>query len=188
MNMRSKGFTVVEMIVVIVIIAILASIAFVAYRGAQDRARNAQTVSAAEQWIKALQIYKVRNGGFPSINSCLGANYMYNSDGAGTSGTGQCRQNSGSGVTTNATFYTAMGPYMIGNPTPAMVSAVNSTTDWYRGLYYITIGGNGRIDFVVNPNSGGCPDQVGGVNKLSDYTLANGNRLCYYILGPVVGY
>ena len=190
MNRFSKGFTVIELIVVVTIISILVAIAYVAYNGAQNRAKDAQTISAAEQWMKALQIYKVRNGGFPANASCLGANYKFNSDNAGASGIGQCRQdNVSTGTLTNTTFYTAMGPYITGNPTPAMNSAVNSATNWYRGLYYIVAAGNiGRIEFVVTPSSGGCPSQVGGVSRLSSTAATNGNLLCTYALGSSVSY
>lgn len=186
----SKGFTVIELIVVVTIISILVSIAYVAYSGAQNRAKNAQTISAVEQWMKALQIYKARNGGFPANASCLGANYKYNSDNAGVSGIGQCRQDNASyGILTDSTFYTAMDPYITGNPTPAMNSAVNTATSWYRGIYYVVAAGNiGRIDFVLTPNSGGCPEQVGGVPRLTSSTATNGNLLCNYALGSTISY
>jgi general secretion pathway protein G len=190
MHKAAKGFTVIEMIVVIVIIAILASITYVAYNGAQDRAKNAQTVSAAEQWIKALQISKVRNGTFPSVVSCLGANYNYNYDNAGSSGIGQCRQdNSSYGVTTNSTFYAALDPYITGNPTPAMISAVNTSTAWYRGLYYYIGAGNvGRVDFTLTSSASSCPDQVGGVANFTAGHTTDGDWLCTYAIGSTLSY
>lgn len=190
MRKRSTGFTIVEMIVVVVIIGIIAGIALVSYRGVQDRAKNSQTISAAEQWLKALQIYQARNGGLPTTVSCLGANYNYNSDNAGSSGIGQCRQdNSTVGVTTSSTFYTAMQPYITGNPTPAMVSAVNNSTYWYRGLYYYIGAGNAaRLDFVLTPASGGCPSKLADLPMNSGGTTSDGNYLCTYIIGNTTGY
>lgn len=190
MQKRATGFTIVEIIVVIVIIAIIAAITVVTYRGVQDRAKNSQTISAAEQWLKALQIYQARNGSLPSNISCLGANYNYNSDNAGSSGVGQCRQdNTTYGVTSNTAFYNAMQPYITGNPTPAMVTAVNTTTYWYRGMYYYIGAGNmGRIDFVLNPASGGCPSRLTDIPLNSGGTTSDGNYLCTYIIGSTTDY
>lgn len=190
MQKRRKGFTIVEIIVVVVIISILASIAIATYRGVQDRAKNSQTVNAAEQWLKALQIYQARNGGLPTVNSCLGANYNYNADNTGTSGVGQCRQdNSTVGVTTNSTFMTAIQPFITGNPTPAMTTAVNNTTYWYRGLYYYIGGGNmARIDFVLTPASGGCPDRLADIPNNTAGTTSDGNYVCTYVIGNTGDY
>jgi prepilin-type N-terminal cleavage/methylation domain-containing protein len=190
MQKNKSGFTIIELIVVIVIIAILAALTLVVYRNVQERAKNSQTISAANQWLKALQIYKARNGGFPSTVSCLGANYGYNSDGKGTSGIGQCRQDTTTyGVTSQSAFLTAMSPYLTGNPTPAMVTAVNNSTSWYRGLYYyIGAGNQARLDMVLTPANGGCPDQLGGTDLNSGNTTSDGNYLCTYIIGSTTGY
>lgn len=190
MRKRSAGFTIVELIVVIVIIAIIARIAIATYSGAQDRAKNSQTISAAEQWLKALQIYQARNGGLPSTVSCLGANYNYNSDNAGSSGVGQCRQDTATyGVKSDPAFSTAIQPYITGNPTPAMVTGINSTTSWYRGLYYYIGAGNiGRLDFVLNPASGGCPNRLADIPLNSGGTTADGDYLCTYNIGNTTDY
>lgn len=190
MRKRSAGFTIVEIIVVVVIISIIAGITIATYRGAQDRAKNSQTISAAEQWLKALQIYQARNGSLPSMNSCLGANYNYNSDNAGTSGVGQCRQDTSTvGVVTNSSFYTAIKPYITGNPTPAMVTAMNSTTSWYRGLYYYIGSGNAaRVDFVLSPASGGCPSRLTDTPLNTGGTTSDGDYVCTYIIGNTGGY
>jgi prepilin-type N-terminal cleavage/methylation domain-containing protein len=190
MRKALRGFTIVEIIVVIVIISILAGIMLVTYRGVQDRAKNSQTINAAEQWVKALQIYQARNGSLPSTVSCLGANYNYNSDNAGSSGIGQCRQDTSTyGVKTDSAFYTAMQPYITGNPTPAMVTAINSTTNWYRGMYYyVDASSNGRIDFVLTPGSGGCPTQLAGLDRNSGGTTSDGDYLCTYLIGNRTGF
>ncbi|MFZ2835796.1 MAG: prepilin-type N-terminal cleavage/methylation domain-containing protein [Candidatus Saccharimonadales bacterium] len=64
-----NGFTIVELLIVIVIIGILAAITIVAYNGIQNRARDAQRKSDLSQIAKALQMYKLDNGSYPSISS-----------------------------------------------------------------------------------------------------------------------
>ena len=75
------GFTIVELLIVIVVIAILAAITIVAYNGIQQRARNAQTISAARDYLTAFQGYMVQNGSYPLALStayfCLGQNVGY---------------------------------------------------------------------------------------------------------------
>lgn len=190
MRKSKSGFTIVELIIVIVVIAILATISVVLYKNVQERAKNSQTIGAANQWLKALEIYKVRNGSFPSVSSCLGSNYMYNSDALGTSGIGQCRQDTAAvGVTSNSTFLTAMSPYITGNPTPAMVTAKSTATLWYRGLYYYIGAGNiARLDMALTPANGGCPGQLGDINLNTDATTTDGNYLCTYTIGSSTSY
>ena len=52
-NMKSRGFTIVELLIVIVVIAILAAISIVAYNGIQDRANDSKIRSAIGQIQKA---------------------------------------------------------------------------------------------------------------------------------------
>ena len=67
-----KGFTIVELLIVIVVIAILAAITVVAYNGIQERARDADRKSGITSLQKALELYHIDNGGYPS---CLGGTY-----------------------------------------------------------------------------------------------------------------
>jgi general secretion pathway protein G len=190
MQKTKSGFTIVEIIIVIVIIAIVASLATVAYRGAQDRAKNAQTITAATQWLNALQLYKTRNGGYPNTVSCLGANYNYNVDNLGASGVGQCRQDTSTyGIKTDPIFYAAMEKYVTSNPTPAMITGINTATSWYRGLYYyIGAGNTARLDMVLTLTSGGCPDRLAGILLNSGGITSDGNYLCTYAIGKTIGY
>lgn len=61
----SRGFTLVELLVVIVVIAVLAAITVVAYRGIQGRARDAERVQDVNAIVKALEVYKAQNGSYP---------------------------------------------------------------------------------------------------------------------------
>lgn len=69
LNYRKRaGFTLVELLIVIVIIAILAAISIVAYRGMQERARDAMRHSDISAITKALQMYKIDHGSYPTQN------------------------------------------------------------------------------------------------------------------------
>ena len=59
---HSKGFTIVELLIVIVVIAILAAVTIVAYTGVQNKARVSSVTSALQQASKKLATYHVENG------------------------------------------------------------------------------------------------------------------------------
>lgn len=61
----SRGFTIVELLIVIVVIAILATISIVAYNGVQDRARDSQRLQDVKTIAKALEMYYADHGQFP---------------------------------------------------------------------------------------------------------------------------
>jgi prepilin-type N-terminal cleavage/methylation domain-containing protein len=63
---KQTGFTIVELLIVIVVIGILAAITIVAYNGIQQRGRDAQRKSDLVQIAKALELYRVDKGGYPS--------------------------------------------------------------------------------------------------------------------------
>ncbi len=187
MAKSKSGFTIVELIIVIVIIVILATIGIVSYSSASARARDSQTATAVNQWAKAIQMYKARNGSFPSMTSCLGANYKYGVSEADMSGY-QCRQSSAStGIVRDSTFSAALSPYMSSEPTPAMQTAViSSPNDWYRGAYFNPNGGadskSVRIDMVIS-DKGTCPSTIGGYAIVTDTTAPNNFHICSYEIG-----
>lgn len=71
---HSRGFTVVELLIVIVVIAILAAISIVAYTGVQHRAHDARRVADMKAIVKALELYKLEHSTYPPVvHSGLGA-------------------------------------------------------------------------------------------------------------------
>lgn len=78
-----------ELLIVIVVIGILSSITAVAFSGVQQRAKNAQTLSAAKSYRSLLLSYAAVNGSYPSFTNavCLGTGYSdRTSDGVGDCG------------------------------------------------------------------------------------------------------
>lgn len=69
MKRTSSGFTIVELLIVIVVIGILAAITTVAYNGIQQRSRDAQRSSDIATLQKALEMYHVDNGGYPTCST-----------------------------------------------------------------------------------------------------------------------
>lgn len=59
---KKSGFTIVELLIVIVVIAILAAITVVAYTGIQERARDTQTISMLNAYVKGVNVYYTTYG------------------------------------------------------------------------------------------------------------------------------
>lgn len=77
----TRGFTIVELLIVIVVVGVLASITTVAYNGISDRATAARAAETASAYIKAFELYYNTYGTYPDIsplkdgsltNYCLG--------------------------------------------------------------------------------------------------------------------
>ena len=67
MNLKtSKGFTIVELLIVIVVIAILAAISIVAYTGVQNRARNSAAAELAGQFAGKARSFQALTGTLPT--------------------------------------------------------------------------------------------------------------------------
>ena len=64
-NIKSKGFTIVELLIVIVVIAILAAITIVAYNGIQQRARGSASQASAETVQKKAEAANAIKSSYP---------------------------------------------------------------------------------------------------------------------------
>jgi prepilin-type N-terminal cleavage/methylation domain-containing protein len=129
----SRGFTIVELLIVIVVIAILAAIVVVAYNGVSQRARNSARASAAQQLYKAVHVAvasagasevgkKLEESGQSWHRSCLGTGLPTVGGKANT-----CAAYNGSSYAWGVNdFFTFMGTY---SSVPSMKNfpAVNST-------------------------------------------------------------
>ena len=71
-----RGFTIVELLIVIVVIAILAAISIVAYTGIQQRARDAQRANDIATITKALELYYIDHGRFPTASGSNSINSL----------------------------------------------------------------------------------------------------------------
>lgn len=63
---KSKGFTIIELLVVIVIIGVLAGIVFVVYKGVVNRANHAAVQAEAKQVNDKLAMYNTEFGSYPN--------------------------------------------------------------------------------------------------------------------------
>lgn len=80
-NRLSKGFTLLELLVVIALIGIIASIVIVNLQESREQSQNAAVIAQVNEYEKALQLYFAENASFPGsyvyggVNSgilCLG--------------------------------------------------------------------------------------------------------------------
>ena len=78
---KTRGFSIVELLIVIVVLGILASVTLVTYSGIQKRAQNVKTISAASHYLNLLEIYHIDNKAYPAmpdpsiVDMCLGTVY-----------------------------------------------------------------------------------------------------------------
>lgn len=71
----TRGFTIVELLIVIVVIAILAAITTIAFNGVQTRARESAATSSLQQVSRAMEVWRVDNTGTtPTALSTLNIN------------------------------------------------------------------------------------------------------------------
>ncbi len=169
LRQRQYGFTIVELLIVIVVIAILAAISIVAYNGVQQRAKNAQTVSATEKWIKILKLYYVDRGVYPTVSSCFGSSTTYPNN--------KCD----AAVGVDAGFIADVSSYTSNYPEP---DNTNISTDTFarRGSFF-TPSGNKVYVTILGPSTTQCPSIAGYAATVSNSAL-NGGIRCVINLDP----
>lgn len=69
---KTRGFTIVELLVVIVVIAILAAITIGAYNGVQQRTNNTSVIASAKNALTIVNGYIAANGQYPTnVSFCI---------------------------------------------------------------------------------------------------------------------
>lgn len=180
MRKSTRGFTIVELLIVVVVIAILAVISTVAYTNFQQRARNTQTVSAVSTYIKALNLYKIDNGQHPTVvpaGSCLGTGYdSLECDSANSYNVNQSNLNM------------VLAPYFGSSaPMPSNVLGEITAGRQFGGAVYVwntsIYGGsqNGGIG-LYHQGAGSCP-VIGGITLRSTDSYIDGSgSWCRYAM------
>ena len=80
-GLLSKGFTIVELLIVIVIIAILAVIIIISFNGITKKAEYTSIAVTVKQYAKAFDMYRIENGinpissGTGTVGFCVGEGY-----------------------------------------------------------------------------------------------------------------
>ena len=182
MKVLNRGFTIVELLIVIVVIGILAAITVVAFNGIQTRAENTKTLSALDQYAKALQLYKTNTGDYPLV----GGGFIYGciaESGAcgyvsGTAGT-DCASIGVSGI--NATLNAAIKTVIPKIPTVS-TQTIQCEGKMVTGALYVVYGnaygGDNRNAYIVYYLKGDQPCTTPGGSK-----LVNPNGRIYYSTG-----
>jgi prepilin-type N-terminal cleavage/methylation domain-containing protein len=70
---NSKGFTIVELLIVIVVIGILAALVLNSFRGVQERARDTKRRTDVNAQASQLEVYYTDNGGYPVFTGQIDA-------------------------------------------------------------------------------------------------------------------
>jgi len=178
MNKTKSGFTIVELLIVVVVIGILAAITVVAYNGIQGKARDAQRLQDMASIVKALQLYRVKNGEFPDevqTTNGLGWELSMEDGGPATDFLSQLRTSSTVGKVPIDPKNAGSGGMDPSNGSSRWMyfyhryPAGSSGCDFSRGEFYVL--GVTRMDSIasggVHPRSPGfaCSGQDWGANR-----------------------
>lgn len=142
MTVQTRGFTIVELLIVIVVISILASVTVTAFGNVQARAKAVRAASTGNAYIKLLKMYYAEKGTFPfSVSdsyptfgdACLGLPSDFPARGG--SGAGDCVTNPGDGykVGGSTSIVNALMPY--GRVPSGLVDDTFDGEIW-RGIRY----------------------------------------------------
>lgn len=163
--MKSKGFTIVELLIVIVIIAILATLAIFSYTAVRDRAENTKTMNSVAAYARAIYAYAATNGSYPNFNyPCLGKVMLC---GNMTDATGAC--NSVGNATYVAGFDEAIATNATSLPEPSR-QQMDCNGRQYMGAYYFSANGgkSGAINYFLK--GGSSCGVIGGTRLTGVYT------------------
>jgi prepilin-type N-terminal cleavage/methylation domain-containing protein len=145
----SRGFTIIELLIVIVIIAILTAITVVAYNGIQGRAVAAKASATVDTYVKALEMYYIDNGHFPATGEdqiCLGTADNYPA--TDQLEEGQCSGVSSIGDYVDEEFNQALSPYLsstVDGSMPLVTIAFTYGNLTARGIQYSIYDANNQV-------------------------------------------
>lgn len=118
---RTKGFTIVELLIVIVLIGILTAIIMISYTGVETHANNAATTSALDQAVGSILLYHADTNKWPNADNL---NYCLTKDNTCTMYNGTAITNDNTGLIANLASYGGLPDKVKGG-------------DTYYGLSYI---------------------------------------------------
>lgn len=75
-NLNSKGFTIVELLIVIVVIGILALLVITTYSGIQAKARNSKRQTDIQSLQTQLEAFFSQNGYYPSLSDMNDSSWL----------------------------------------------------------------------------------------------------------------
>ncbi len=169
MRKSTSGFTIVELLIVVVVIGILAAIVIVAYNGITTQAKNSQTISAVNTWIKALRLYETENGSLPTHNSCLGKTTTYPG--------GYCYDGTWS---VNSSFLNALSGYISSYPEPDTSQVNAADYPQRRGALHYRNGSGVHYIYMMLLGTNDCPSLSSGT--YSTRVIHSNNVECRYTL------
>lgn len=160
MKKSGSGFTIVELLVVVVVIAILAAITIVSYNGITQQAQNTQLLGKVDSYTKAIQLYKIQNGTYPSIDSsetdtvgyaCVGSPASFPGD--GTYQANQCYKSTTLNIKASAGLVSQLRTVVSNLPDAALPSVSNNDNSIsIRGILYASASPNATagLQYVIN--------------------------------------
>lgn len=172
---QSRGFTIVELLIVIIVIAILAAIVIVAYTGVQQRANNSATIESVAAYARAIQAYAVQNSTYPVATNypCLGPNGVQCAN--VTDATTACN---GIGATAySASFDSAVHTVASSIPAPSPQKITCSGKQYVGAYYYSSPDGKASHITYLLANTSDC-GAPGGVYVSGTYSFPGG-IVCY---------
>jgi prepilin-type N-terminal cleavage/methylation domain-containing protein len=155
---KSKGFTIVELLIVVVIMGILAAIVVLAYTNVTNRARNNSRVSEMKSWVRLFESYRALNGSLPPLTTgfyCLGTGFPSTPGGGNVP---RCRDYDTTGATsyletTGSGLITALST--VGRIPKADKNGVNNTVGPY--LDYAAGWGSNITGWFNGNSAADCP-------------------------------
>src|SRR5580698_7400255 len=76
LKQKSKGFTIVELLIVIVVIAILATLVIVTFTGIQQKARDSKRQTDIDALDSHLEAFYANNGYYPTITDLQSSTWV----------------------------------------------------------------------------------------------------------------